>query len=104
MGLEVSDGLRMGELPLITEQGQPADVDLLALEQAALRRVATLVAAGTPPVDVFAAVCDEARRILRCEATGFLRFEPDGTATLIAQSETPWDPPPLGTRFTLDGR
>jgi GAF domain-containing protein len=32
-----------------------------------------------------------------------LRFEPDGTATLIAQSKTPWDPPPLGTRFTLEG-
>jgi GAF domain-containing protein len=32
-----------------------------------------------------------------------LRFEPDGTATLVAQSDTPWDPPPLGTRFTLEG-
>jgi len=32
-----------------------------------------------------------------------LRFEPDGTATLVAQSETPWDPPPIGTRLTLDG-
>jgi GAF domain-containing protein len=77
---------------------------LLVDEQAALRRVATLVARGMPPVDVFVAVCEEARRILGCEAAGFLRFEPDGTAaTLIAQSETPWDPPPLGTRFTLDG-
>jgi GAF domain-containing protein len=72
-------------------------------EQAALRRVATLVAGGTPPVDVVVAVCKEARRILGCEAAAFLRFEPDETATLVAQSETPWDPPPLGTRFTLDG-
>ena len=32
-----------------------------------------------------------------------LRFEPDGTAMLVAQSDTPWDPPPLGTRFTLEG-
>src|SRR5215212_1230680 len=32
-----------------------------------------------------------------------LRFEPDGTATLVAQSDTPWDPPPLGTRLTLEG-
>src|SRR5437763_14778162 len=32
-----------------------------------------------------------------------LRFEPDGTATLVAQSDTPWDPLPLGTRFTLEG-
>src|SRR5262249_53555465 len=34
---------------------------------------------------------------------GLLRFEADATATLVAQSDTPWDPPPLGTRFTLDG-
>ena len=32
-----------------------------------------------------------------------VRFEPDGTGTLVAQSDTPWDPPPLGTRFTLEG-
>lgn len=32
-----------------------------------------------------------------------LRFEHDGSATLVAQSQTPWNPPPLGTRFTLEG-
>jgi signal transduction histidine kinase len=32
-----------------------------------------------------------------------LRFESDGTATLVAQSVTPWEPPPLGTSFHLDG-
>ena len=26
-----------------------------------------------------------------------VRFEPDGTGTLVAQSDTPWNPPPLGT-------
>src|SRR5262249_25680923 len=48
-------------------------------------------------------VCEEACRVLGCEAAGLLRQEDDGTATLVAQSDTPWDPPPLGTRFTLDG-
>jgi GAF domain-containing protein len=72
-------------------------------EQAALRRVATLVARESSPVDVFMSVCEEARRVLGSEATGLLRFEPDGTAALVAQSDTPWDAPPLGTRFTLDG-
>jgi signal transduction histidine kinase len=72
-------------------------------EEAALRRVATLVAQESSPVEIFAAVTEEACRVLESEAVGLLRFEPDETATLLAQSETPWDPPPLGTRFTLDG-
>jgi GAF domain-containing protein len=78
-------------------------VAMLVDEQAALRRVAMLVARGTSPVDLFVAVCAEARRILSCDATGLLRFESEGSATLVAQSETPWDPPPIGTQFTLDG-
>src|SRR5262245_5615844 len=72
-------------------------------EEAALRRVATLVAQESSPVEIFVAVTEECSRVLECEAAGLLRFEPDETATLIAQSDTPWDPPPLGTRFTLDG-
>jgi GAF domain-containing protein len=76
---------------------------LLAEEQAALRRVATLVARESSPVEIFGAVTEEARRVLESEAVGLLRFEPDGTASLLAQSDTPWEPPPLGTRFTLDG-
>jgi signal transduction histidine kinase len=74
----------------------------LAHAQAALRRVATLVARESSPDEVFAAVTEEAARVL-CTAVGMLRFEPDETATLVAQSDTPWDPLPLGTRFTLDG-
>jgi GAF domain-containing protein len=80
-----------------------SDLQRLVDEQAALRRVATLVAREPSPEEVFVALTDEARRILGSEAAGLLRFEPDGTAALVAQSETPWDPPPLGTRFTLDG-
>jgi PAS domain S-box-containing protein len=75
----------------------------LAEEQAALRRVATLAARESSPVEVLEAVAGEAARVLEVDAIGMLRFEPDETATLVAQSETPWDPPPLGTRFTLEG-
>jgi signal transduction histidine kinase len=75
----------------------------LAHEQAALRRVATLAARESSPVEVFGAVTKEAARVLETEAVGMLRFDPDGFATLVAQSQTPWDPPPLGTRFALDG-
>ena len=80
-----------------------AALSQLADEQAALRRVATLVAREASPVELLAAVADEVARVLDVEAVGMLRFEPDGTATLVAQSDTPWDPPPLGTRFTLEG-
>jgi len=80
-----------------------ASLARLADEQAALRRVATLVARESSPVEIFGAVTQEACRVLESEAVGLLRFGPDGAATLVAQSDTPWPPPPLGTRFTLDG-
>jgi PAS domain S-box-containing protein len=80
-----------------------SDLRRLADEQAALRHVATLAARESSPVEVFEAVAGEAARVLEVDAIGMLRFEPDETATLVAQSETPWDPPPLGTSFTLEG-
>jgi signal transduction histidine kinase len=75
----------------------------LAAEQASLRRVATLAAREVTPVEVLVTITEEAARALRTDAVGMLRFEPDGAATLVAQSDTPWDPPPLGTRLALDG-
>jgi signal transduction histidine kinase len=75
----------------------------LANEQAALRRVATLAARESSPVEVLEAVAVEAARVLEVDAIGMLRFEPDETARLVAQSETPWEPLPLGTSFTLEG-
>jgi signal transduction histidine kinase len=56
----------------------------LAEEQAALRRVATLVARGTPPAEVFAAVTEEVARLLCVECAIMNRYEPDGTITTIA--------------------
>src|SRR5215472_8889711 len=79
------------------------DATALLAEQAALRRVATLVARESSPEEIFGAVTEEACRVMASEAVGLLRFDPDETATLVAQSDTPWDPPPLGARFTLDG-
>jgi signal transduction histidine kinase len=65
--------------------------------------VATLVARESSPGEIFAAVTEEVARVLAAEAVGMLRYERDGTATLVATSDTPWSPPPLGTRFTLEG-
>jgi signal transduction histidine kinase len=72
-------------------------------EQAALRRVATLVAEGTPPEKVFPAVNEEVARLLGVDGTRLMRYEADGTATIVAS----WGEPtvvPAGTRMALDGR
>jgi GAF domain-containing protein len=86
-----------------TANEAPPEREQTLTTEAALRRVATLVARESSPVEIFSAVTEEARLVVESEAVGLLRFERDGTATLVAQSDTPWDPPPLGTRFTLDG-
>jgi signal transduction histidine kinase len=76
-----------------------------AQEQAALRRVATLVARAAPPQEVFAEVVAEAGRLLDADATGMGRYDPDGTATLLAawSSTGAAVPVPAGTRFGLGG-
>jgi signal transduction histidine kinase len=62
----------------------------LAEEQAALGRVATLVARGVPADDVFAAVANEVGLLIpSIETTTMLRYEADGTATVMARWATP---------------
>ena len=54
-----------------------------AEEQAALRRVATAVARGAPPEEVFAAVTEEAGLLLRADYTVLSRYDADGLVTVI---------------------
>ena len=56
------------------------EVERLADEQAALRRVATLVAAGVEPADLFAAVSQEVAQLFGTEYASVGRFDPDGPA------------------------
>ncbi|MEA2210689.1 MAG: hypothetical protein QOF83_637 [Solirubrobacteraceae bacterium] len=58
----------------------------MAAEQAALRRVATLVARGAAPEEVFTAVTEEVARLLVAELTIMCRYEPDGRAFTIVGS------------------
>jgi len=58
----------------------------LLAEQAALRRLATLVARGIEPVEIFLAVAGEVRRLLDADNAGIGRFEPDGTAVVVISS------------------
>ena len=55
----------------------------LLREQAALRRIATLVARGTRPVEIFLAVSDEVRRLIGADSAGIARFEPDGSSVVV---------------------
>jgi signal transduction histidine kinase len=75
-------------------------------EQAALRRVATLVARAVPPQEVFAAVTAEVRRVLGAFDTNMMRYDPDGAATVLAASRGADLVSSLGvgTRASLGGR
>jgi signal transduction histidine kinase/CBS domain-containing protein len=73
----------------------------LADEQAALRRVATLVARGDSPEEIFSAVSSEVGRFFSAEAA-IARFEPDGSAMIVV-GLTPGIPVvSIGTRWELE--
>ena len=55
-------------------------------EQAALRRIAALLARSVPAEEVFDAVVDEVRSLMGVEAAGLGRYEADNTATVLAVS------------------
>jgi signal transduction histidine kinase len=77
----------------------------LAEEQAALRRVATLVARGAPPEELFAAVVAEVERVFPVESAGMARYEPDGsTMTTVAISNRLAASFPVGGRWPLGGK
>jgi hypothetical protein len=82
-----------------------AEYRRLAAEQAALRRIATLVARGVEPVEVFGAVAEEMRRCLPADTAGLWRFESDREITIVAAAADPaaltrW---PVGTRTAVEG-
>jgi signal transduction histidine kinase len=80
------------------------ELGVLAAEQAALRRVATLVARGAAPEEVFAALTAEVGRLLPVDYADLRRYEPDGKVTLIAASGASARRSPVGSRWTLGGR
>jgi PAS domain S-box-containing protein len=75
----------------------------LVAEQAALRRVATLVARGVPPADLFAAVAREIAMLVGGDATHIGRFEGEGQATLVGSWVRAGDEIPLGMTAPIDG-
>ena len=75
------------------------EIRRLAKEQAALRRVATLVARGVPPAEVFAAVAHEVGSVLGADATPVARLEPDGATTVVAVGGDPPEELSVGSRW-----
>src|ERR1700755_1450520 len=77
----------------------------LADQQAALRRVATLVARGAPADELFAAVPEEAGQLLQADQTTMIRYGSDGTSTVVASWRRTREPvPPRGGRQRLGGK
>ncbi|MDX6490401.1 MAG: hypothetical protein QOD43_646, partial [Gaiellaceae bacterium] len=76
----------------------------LAEEQAALRRVATLVARDSPPGEVFDAVAMEVGTLLDTDVTVVGRYDGDGAATAIGSWSASPGGVPVGTRSALGGR
>jgi signal transduction histidine kinase len=79
------------------------ELQRLADEQAALRRLATLVAWELPPSEVFAAVTEEVGRLLGAGVATMYRYEDDGTATVAADWGERDSLMPIGTRVGLEG-
>jgi signal transduction histidine kinase len=82
-----------------------SEVGRLAKEQAALRRVATLVAREASPAEVFSTVTEEVGRLLDADIAAMIRLEPGNTAILVARwSEgDEGDHVPVGTVIPLEG-
>ena len=80
-----------------------AAVTRLADEQSALRRVATLVAQGASPQDLFEAVAEEVGRLLSAASATIGRFEPDDSVTTIASWSATGAAFPTGRRWPTAG-
>jgi signal transduction histidine kinase len=80
-----------------------AEVSRLAQEQAALRRVATLVAQGGQPGDVFDTVAAELAGLLQADHVVVCRYEPGSGLTVLAYRGTALPDILPGTRISHEG-
>ena len=79
------------------------EVRVLADEQAALRRVATLVAVESSPERVFGSVTEEVGALLGFDHAVLMRYETDGTVTILAAWSRDGRHLPVGSRWPLEG-
>jgi sugar diacid utilization regulator len=77
----------------------------LVAEQAALRRLATLVSRGVEPSEVFDAVTNEMCRCVGAMTAGLWRYDTTGEITVLSGAYLPDAPMkwPVGTRTPIEG-
>ena len=98
--------VRFTELIAIAVAGTLARAELrgFADEQAALRRMATLVARGVSPEEVFAAVTQETGRLLGADHALTTQYNSDRSRTLVSTWSSTGTPLQEGSRKPLGGR
>jgi signal transduction histidine kinase len=74
----------------------------LTTEQAALRRIATLVARRTPPAELFLAVAEEVARLLAADSAFVVHLEPDDVLTILAAGGARADEFVVGDRVQVE--
>ena len=79
-----------------------AELRSLLAEQAALRRVATLVAREGEYAEVVAAVAEEVGKLLSAEAARVVRYEPEGRGTVVGEWGRGTAPLHTDARLELD--
>ena len=95
-------GIGMRSAASAHHEAKIRDLGRLAEEQAALRRVATLVAQGARSERLFAAVAEQVAWVFRVPLVSIARYEPGGTATECAgRSDRGDDLFPPGTQWAL---
>jgi signal transduction histidine kinase len=88
-------------LPVLDAGQDRQDV---AGEQAALRRVATVLARGAPSCEVFHTVATEVGQLLDADINVIVSYDRDGVATAIASWTESTAAVPLNTRLAFGGR
>jgi PAS domain S-box-containing protein len=88
----------------ISNSASRAELARLADEQAALRRVATLVAQGVPSSELFGAVTEEVGALLGADLAAMARHETDDAVTVVATWAAAGEQPRVGARWPIDDR
>jgi signal transduction histidine kinase len=100
----VEDELRKARNSLEVKVAErTAELHVANDELSALRHVATLVAEGVQPQDLFAVVAEEVARVVNVPLVSVARYEFDGTATECASFSPEGPLFPVGKRWSLEG-
>src|SRR5262245_30737924 len=73
----------------VTQTAEAERLRRLVDEQAAVRRVATIVTAGAPPAELFASILHEVVQLLGVTGGWLLRYEAERTVTVLAALRDP---------------